>query len=185
MGKPSDITLSLADVWRSWLAFRSGKKASHAILEFEQHLPENILRLCADLNNGRYEHGRYDHKIVNEKKRRDIAVAPVRDRIVHRLLYDHLVRVCDSRFDYDVWSCRVGKGTVSALQRTKALLTKYPDAYVWRGDIVKFFDHIDHDVLRVSIGRYNIGQKAYLLLDKIISSYTIIKTDRQVCPLAI
>lgn len=54
------------------------------------------------LKISRYEHGVYGYKIVNEKKRRDIAVAGVRDRIVHRLLYDYLVAICDKNFDYDV-----------------------------------------------------------------------------------
>jgi RNA-directed DNA polymerase len=87
----SSIDLSLTNIWRSWAAFRSGKKPSREITKFEAELETNLLRLCADIYNGSYQHGAYNHRIINEKKRRDIAVATVRDRVVHRLLYDYLV----------------------------------------------------------------------------------------------
>lgn len=148
-------------------------------MEFEKHLPENILRLCADINTGKYIHGNYEHKIVNEKKRRDIAVANVRDRIVHRLLYDYLIVVCNNRFDYDVWSCRCGKGNAAALKRTKELLRKYSSSYLWRGDIQKFFDSIDQTILMSLLNRYGLDEKAYFLLDKVIKSYEV-KLDRHI-----
>jgi len=94
------------------------------------------LQLCADLHNDTYRHVGYSHRIVNEKKRRDIAVASVRDRVVHRLLYDYLVPLTDMQFDYDVWSCRMGKGLHAALRRTQYFLNKYDHSYVWRADIV-------------------------------------------------
>ena len=114
----SSINLSLTNVWHAWVAFRHGKQPSRDICIFENDLEYNLLRLCADLNSGVYEHGGYHHRIVNEKKRRDIAVASVRDRVVHRLLYDYLVPLLDTRLDHDVWSCRRDKGLHKSLMRT-------------------------------------------------------------------
>lgn len=128
----SSIDTSLSNIWRSWRKFRAGKKPSRAILEFEAELEDNLLKLCADLNSGRYKHGNYSHKIVNEKKRRDIHVASVHDRVVHRLIYDYLVPIFDSSFDYDVWSCRTGKGLHGCLDRIADLSARYPISYVWR-----------------------------------------------------
>jgi retron-type reverse transcriptase len=108
---------------------------------------------------------------VQEKKRRDIAVAHVKDRIVHRLLYDYLVKRCDKAFDYDAWSCRIGKGNVAAITRASELLRKYPDAWIWRADIAKFFDSVDQFVLQDQLKRYDVGPKAKNLLDKVIGSY--------------
>ena len=192
MGSPSDIDLSLANIWKSWYNFRKGKRNSQAILEFEWQLESNLMSLEEDLSAGSYMHGSYDHFIVNEHKRRDIAVASVRDRVVHRLIYDYLVPLCDKRFDYDVWSCRTGKGNSAALERTAQLLRKYPTACVWRGDIQKFFDSINQLKLLQLIKRYPVSDKAYEILDKIINSYPVYldrqtdrQTDRQDCPLAI
>ncbi len=173
MGSPSDIDLSLANIWKSWYNFRKGKRNSQAILEFEWGLEGNLANLHQDLVDSSYQHGSYDHFIVNEHKRRDIAVASVRDRVVHRLLYDYLVPLCDKRFDYDVWSCRVGKGNTAALERTAQLLRKHPNSYVWRGDVAKFFDNIDHHKILEILRRYNIGDKAYEIVDKVINSYPL------------
>lgn len=167
----SSIDISLTNIWRSWLAFRQDKKPSREIHAFELELEYNLLRLCTDLNTGRYEHGGYNHRIINEKKRRDIAVASVRDRVVHRLLYDYLVPLVDPKLDYDVWSCRQGKGLHEALKRTHHLLHKYGHGWVWRADISKFFDNVNHVVLKECLLRFATAKKAQNLLDKVLSSY--------------
>lgn len=131
-----------------------------------------MLLLCAQLNSGHYRHGSYNYRIVNEKKRRDIAVAPVHDRMVHRLLYDYLVSVVDTRFDYDVWSCRRGKGLHGALKRTRTLTTKYSEAWIWRADVLKFFDNIDQRTLKDCLRRLPLSAKAQDLLDIVVGSYT-------------
>ena len=169
----SSIDLSVTNVWRAWRAFRRAKKPSRAILLFEATLELNLLRLCRDLNNDSYAHGGYDHKIVNEKKRRDIAVAGVADRVVHRLLYDYLVPLVDKRFDYDVWSCREGKGLHQALQRVQKLLVKHPTAWIWRADIRKFFDSVPHDRLLEVIGRTLDCESAKKLLEIVVVSYSM------------
>ena len=173
MTDKSSIDLSLTNVWRSWRAFRAGKKPSRAILFFESNLEQNLLRLCYDLNNKLYVHGGYDHKIVKEKKRRDIAVATVRDRVVHRMLYDFLVPIVDKKLDYDVWSCRRGKGLSGALTRCSQLLRAHYDGWVWRADIVKFFDNVQHDILRDCVMRQVTDKTALYLFDKVIASYKI------------
>lgn len=129
------------------------------------------MSLCSDLNNGKYRHGSYSHHIVNEKKRRDIAVASVRDRIVHRLLYNYLVPIVDKRFDFDVWSCRHNKGLHLALQRTQQLTSKYNHGWVWRADIAKFFDSVNHRTLKKCITRVVHDPIALKLFNEVINSY--------------
>jgi RNA-directed DNA polymerase len=169
----SSISFTLPDIWHAWIAFRRGKKPSRALREFEQDLESNLLRLCAELNSSRYVHGAYNHKIVNEKKRRDIYVAAVRDRVVHRLLYDYLVQIVDPQLDYDVWSSRAGKGLHRCLSRTQQLLKKHPTAWIWRADIAKFFDTVPHENLKRVIRSRIRCAKSLDLLDKIIDSYPL------------
>lgn len=52
-------------------------------------------------------------------------MASVRDRIVHRLVYDFLVGIYDETFIYDAWSCRKGKGLLGAIERTQEFLMRY------------------------------------------------------------
>ncbi len=166
------MNLSLTNVWRTWRVFRAGKKPSRAILQYEANLENNLINLCLMLNNGNYQHGGYDHKILSDKKRRDIAVATVEDRIVHRLIYDFLVQIVDKRLDPDVWSGRKDKGLHKSLERIATLVDTYPDCYVWRADIMKFFDNVDHHMLKNHLGRFVTDEKTQNLVDKVIDSYT-------------
>lgn len=165
-------------VYTAWRKFKKGKRTSLAIDEFAYDLEGNLTRLSNELCNKSYRHGGYQPVVLYEKKRRDLAVATVRDRVVHRLLYDYLVAIYDKGFDPDVWSCRVGKGLHACLGRTKQLLRKYSHSYVWRADIAKFYDNVNHatllDCLRRKIGQ---DKSAINLLDKIISSYRTIRSQ--------
>lgn len=86
-----DIYASMTDIWKSWQAFRRGKSTSQSILWFESRLEHNLLNLVNQINNQEYKHGFYEHMVVHDPKRREIAVASVLDRIVHRYVYDQLV----------------------------------------------------------------------------------------------
>ena len=176
----SSINISVANVWRSYRAFRRGKKPSPAIVLFEYNLLDNILYLARDLQKGTYKHGEYAHMIVNDNKRRDIAVATVRDRVVHRLLYDYLVPIWDKTFIFDAWSCRQGKGFHAAIERAQYFMGKYPDAWLWRADITKLFDSVDRLKLKRLIRRRVKDPVALWLLDEVIDSYSSFDTQRGV-----
>src|SRR5579863_3121299 len=100
MGNSDSIDLSLSNLYRSWYAFRKGKRASHEVLAFQYQLEQNLVHLQTSLVTGKYKHGGYSHFEVSDSKRRQIAVAPVRDRVVHRLLYDYLEPIWDKAFIY-------------------------------------------------------------------------------------
>jgi retron-type reverse transcriptase len=170
------LTVDYRTVYGAWQAFRKGKKPSRAIDEFAYYVEENISVLSMELTGGNYQHGGYQKITVQEKKRRDLAVATVRDRIVHRLLYDFLVEVFDKSFDSDVWSCRKGKGLHGCLARTQQLLTLHQGSYVWRADITKFFDNVVHDTL-IDCLRRKVGQDetAMWLCQEVVSSYAFSK----------
>lgn len=140
-------------------------------MAFEANLESELLSLTYDINHGLYRHGDYEHKIINEKKRRDIYVAEVRDRVVHRLIYDYLVPLLNHRFDPDVWSCRLGKGLYGALGRTQQLARAHDGGWVYRADVRKFFDNVDQAVLRVALLRHVTDQKAMQLIDQTLASY--------------
>lgn len=159
-------------VYQAWLNFRKGKRPSQAIDEFAYNVETNLLELAAELANRSYRHGGYEKIILQEKKRRDLAVAGVRDRVVHRLLYDYLADVYDKSFDPDVWSCRIGKGLHKCLTRTRQLLRQHRGSYVWRADITKFFDSVDQGRLLACLER-KMGSydPAVWLSRQVIGSY--------------
>ena len=118
------IDLSLKNIWVSWFGFRKGKKASDELHRFKYYLEKNLFQLFQDLNNSSYKHGNYRKFIVCDNKRREISVASIRDRVVHRLVYDYLEKTYDRTFIYDAWSCRKGKGLLGAIERTACFLKR-------------------------------------------------------------
>lgn len=174
----SSIDISLTDVWRSYRRFRKGKKPSLAIIEFEAGLMDNIIGLHKSLDNGSYKHGPYAHMIVSDRKRRDIAVASVRDRVVHRLLYDHLVLIWDKTFIYDAWSCRKEKGLQKAIERAQDLMRRYKSAWVWRADINKLFDSVDQEALKTILRKREKNLRVLKLLDEVIDTYSSFEAKR-------
>jgi len=172
MGNVS-IDLSLANLWRSWQLFRRGKKSSSDIDQFAYNLESNLLRLWQDLDDGSYRHGGYRKFIVADNKRREISVASVCDRVVHRLLYEYLVKIYDKTFIYDAWSCRKGKGVVGAINRTQNFLLCFKNSFVWRSDIVKFFDNVDTGLLFEILCRKIKEDKALRLLKEVIESFLV------------
>lgn len=165
------IDLSLSNIWRSWFKFRQGKRATKELDDWQYHLEDNLWWLYLDLNKENYAHGPYQHFIIKESKRRDIAVATVRDRVAHRLVYDFLVSVYDRTFIYDAWSCRKNKGLIGAIERTQKFIKKYPASFVWRADVTKFFNNVSQNKLRQFLSSKITDKKATWLIEKIIFSY--------------
>jgi len=141
------IDYSLPALWHCWQQFVRGKKRSAELDYFQFHLEKNLKTLEHELKNQTYKHGAYRSFTVNDTKRRDIAVAGIKDRFVHRLLYAYLVKIYDKIFIYDVWSCRKGKGLLAAIERAQEFLAGNHNGFFWRGDIRKFFDSVDHQTL--------------------------------------
>lgn len=172
IGKES-IDLGLKNIYQSWFRYRKGKKPSYDLDHFQYNLEIELCGLYHDLNDGTYKHGDYRKFIVTDNKKREISVASVRDRVLHRLLYDYLVDIFDKTFAFDAWSCRKGKGLIGAIDRAQMFIGKYADGFVWRADIRKFFDNVDHDILFQLLKRKIRDEKALFLLKEIINSFEV------------
>ena len=137
------------------------------------------MSLHRDLNLGHYRHGGYRAFEVTDNKRRLIRVAGIRDRVVHRLIYEELKFIFDGLFIYDVWSCRAGKGLIGAVNRAQEL-RKNKNGWVWRCDIRKFFDSIDKVVLLEAITRkVNDANVLVIIKEIIFSNYNNNERERE------
>ena len=113
---------------------------------------------------------------ISDPKPRIIHKATVRDRLVHHLLHQALYDYFDSRFIYDSYSCRVGKGVHKALDRFKYFAGKVSKnhtktCYVLKGDIRKFFASIDQAVLRNILKRQIVDTDVLWLIETILASF--------------
>ncbi len=171
MGNPS-FDISIEALWRAWRLYRKGKRRSHELEVFECNLEDELMSLYRDLANGTYAHGEYSYFEVNDNKRRRVSRSTIRDKIVHRLVYDYVVGIYDCSFDYDTWSCRKGKGLAGCLDRSRVLLRRYWRDWYVRMDVAKFFDSVDHEVLRALLKRKIFDEVALQTIDEIINSFS-------------
>jgi len=167
------IDLGLINIYQSWFRYRKGKNPSQDLDHYQYNIDEEIHSLYCDLNNDTYNHGNYRKFTVTDNKKREISVASVRDRVVHRLFYDYLVEIFDKTFLFDIWSCRKGKGLLDAINRAQVFIKKYTNGFVWRADIRNFFYNVDHNILLQLLRRKIRDEKAIVLLKEIINSFEV------------
>lgn len=90
MKKRSDnLWPSVTEFPNLYLSFRKsarGKRGRQSVAAFEERLEANLLRLQAELQEGRYQPGKYVNFYIHDPKRRLISAAPFRDRVVHHAL---------------------------------------------------------------------------------------------------
>ncbi len=161
----------------AWPEFLDGKSKKRDVQEFQLHLMDNILSLRADLINGTYRHGGYEHFKISDPKPRDIHKASVRDRLVHHAIYRKLHPFFDRTFIADSFSCRLEKGPLVAINRFRSFAraasrNNTRTCWALKGDVRKFFANIDHTTLMEMLASYIPDKKILTLLKEVIDSFS-------------
>lgn len=177
------INLELLNIWQSFWNFKKGKNKTAEFYRFEYNIENNLNGLNKNIIEKNYRHGFYRTFFVCDNKKRKISEPQIRDKIVHRLIYDLLLPIYNKTFDFDVWSCRPEKGLVGALDRTKFLIKKNPDCFLWKTDISKFFDNVDHFILLKIIRRKISNETLLYLIEEVLRSFNSGKSSKKGIPL--
>ena len=125
--------------------------------------------LREELLGGTYRPGGYRFFEIREPKRRLIAAAPFRDRVVHHALCRFMAPVLERRFIAHSFSCQIGKGTMAARDCCRQLTHRYE--FVLKCDIRKYFPNLDHAVLRSKLDGVSRCPKVMDLIDAVLGSY--------------
>jgi len=134
-----------------------------------------IAALREELLSGAYQPGPYRFFEIHEPKRRLIAAAPFRDRVVHHALCNLMAPVLERTFIARSFSCQIGKGTTAARECCRRLTNRY--RYVLKCDVRKFFPNIDHAILRELLEARLRCDGVRELIRRILASY---RTDPEV-----
>lgn len=164
------------NIFAAWREFQRGKMKKPDVLAFAERAEEHLLELAGDLSSGQYAHGQYTRFVVHDPKRREIAKASVRDRVLHHAIHRVLAPLFDRSFIFDSYSSRIGKGTHTAGKRFRQFawtLSRNRTKTIWvlQLDVRKFFDSIDHRVLLGLLERRIKNDRTMQLLDIIIQSF--------------
>jgi len=141
----------MANLYRAWYKVALGKSGKPSILEFHRDLDRNLAALSRDLENGTYRPGPYHSFLVKDPKERIISAAPVRDRVAQHAIMNLYEPVFERHLIHDCYACRIGKGTHSAVLR--AFHFAKSSRYFLKMDVRKYFDSIDHAVLKAMLAR--------------------------------
>ena len=145
-----------------------GKRGKSAAATFEFDIADRLLDLQAELDNGDYQPGAYQHFVIHEPKRRLISAAPFRDRVVHHALCNVIEPLFEVRFYKYSYANRKGKGTHRAIDQLQTFAHHY--RYVLRLDIVQHFPSLDHTVLKHTLNQVVIDPHVQQLITVILGS---------------
>ncbi len=168
LGRIWPEVVSFDNLLSAYLKARKGKQSVPSVAEFTLNLETELLSLQQELTDFTYRPGRYRLFTIYERKKRQIAAAPFRDRVVHHAIMNIIEPPIDRRFIFDSYACRQGRGVHAAVNRYQHWSKRYP--YVLKMDIERYFPSIDHDVLKARLRHYLKDRFILALLDTIIDT---------------
>ena len=161
-----DQVVSLENLLLASRRAMRGKKKSPRVADFYFNLENELVELHRELLTGTYKPRPYRTFVIHEPKLRQICAADFRDRVVHHALCHILDPVFEQYLIADTYACRVNKGTHRAIKRAQYFARH--KRYFLKCDIRKYFDSIDHGVLKARLRKKIKDARVLDLLDQII-----------------
>ncbi len=169
--------ITYENLYKAHRVARLGKRNKKEVIEFEMNLSQSLWNMYYDLIYDKYKIGNYHCFKIYDPKEREIQAIGYRDRILQHVLCDnYLMPLLDSKLIYYNVACRKGKGTSLAIKALRKFMTKHykkygNSGYFIKADIRKYFDNIDHDLLKIKLKDVVNDEKILKLLYQIIDTY--------------
>lgn len=167
------------NLYRAYLASRRSKRRTRDVIQFEMSVGTNLFQIHEEPMNGTYKLAGYYYFTIHDPKVREIYALHYRDRIVQHCLCDNLLApYFEKHLIYDNAACRKEKGTLFAMNRLNGFMHEHFQKYGFQGyflkcDVRKFFDSIDHEILKERLQRIVDDKRTLHMLFDIIDSYEV------------
>lgn len=145
------------------------KRQSLEYLSFRENLSVKLEGFREELLNGTYSFSKYRQFKISDPKERIISAAPFKDRVIHHAIINVLEPVFERQMICHTYACRKGKGTHAAAR------------YAWKEakrfkcflklDVRKYFDSINHTILKKQLYHIIKDRDCLSLLYSIIDGY--------------
>ena len=165
------------NLWRAWRDFRRGKRSRPSVLAFEPEADRHVLALHRSLDAGTYRPGPYRLSWIKEPKRRLIAAAPVRDRVVHHAVHRVVAPRLDRSFVESTFACLPDRGSHRAVLCFQRGLRRH--RYVLMLDVRRYFLSIDHQRLLAILARKLKDRRLLDLFGGVSASFAGPPRDRR------
>lgn len=171
-GSDFERLTSLSHLFWCWRKARVAKSRKARVQRFDQDALRYLLIIQQRLRNDTFEFGPYRYFQVIEKKRRDVVDSPMKDRVVHWMIYEHLTTLWQKRFIHDSYGNIRGRGTHAAVKRAAEFARKPANKYVLQIDLSKFFYSVQHSHLKRAVLRHLGDERTRDLIIHLIDSFT-------------
>ncbi|PIE75207.1 MAG: hypothetical protein CSA18_01060 [Deltaproteobacteria bacterium] len=172
MKRASGLYEMIADYDNIVLAFvkaSRGKKGKSEVIDFYKNLEKNIYCLKNQFETGNFDLGHYYFFKINDPKPRNICASSFPERVIHHAV----MNICEPFFDSfsisSSYACRKKKGMHKAVYDARKKSLRYP--WFLKLDIKKYFDSIDHQILKDLILKKFKDKKLIHLFYSIINSF--------------
>ena len=162
--EPENIRIAFLNAAKS-------KRNRQEIIKFTDAFDNNIKKIYQQLKTLDLKVGNYRFFTVYDPKMRHICAAEFSERVLHHAIMNICEPVLEKNAIYDSYACRKEKGSVNALKRTQYFARKNP--WYMKMDICKYFDSIDHHILKELLSRRIKDKPVLSLFDQILSTYSI------------
>ncbi len=154
----------------AWLKARRGKRERPEVRRFAARLDAELGKLRRGLlGEEALELGRYRYFMVYDPKPRMICAAAFPERVLHHAI----MNVCEPVFEryaiFDSYACRRGKGGLKALERAQRFCRRR--SWYLKIDMRRYFDSIDHRILRELLARRFREQNLLGLFADLLATY--------------
>ncbi|MGM9805490.1 MAG: RNA-directed DNA polymerase [Candidatus Aphodosoma sp.] len=148
-----------------------GNSGKAEVVNYREHLSENLLLLQQQLLIGKVNVGKYKSFIIYEPKERKICSAAFEERVLHHALLNICAPVFERHLVDTTYANRKRKGVYKALDAAHVAMSQY--MYVAKLDVRKYFDTIDHSILKKALRRLMKEEPLLAVWEAIIDSYEV------------
>lgn len=168
-----DRVANFETLYKAYEEAAKGRRYKKEVMETAARAEMIVSDLARELQTGIYKPGGYyEFEVRNEVKRRIIHAPLFRDRIVQHAVCDVLTPIYEKKFIFDSYANREGKGNHRAVRRVRRFLREAgPGSYVLQGDFAKYYDNVNHELLKHELRRTIKDTCLLAVCDSIVDSY--------------
>ncbi len=139
------------------------------LLKNKEVLIEEVVSL---LINQTYVFNELKSFVITKPKVRQIHHSPLYpDKILHHCIMNVIAPIFMEKFTADTYSSIKGRGITQCMKKVKEAVRKSNDAYYVQLDCDKFYQSINHDVIKMLIRRVIKCSKTLCMLDAIVDTH--------------
>ena len=146
-----------------------GNRSSLSAISYCRDIDKNLETLRGNLLSPNFKWGGYRSFLITDPKQRVISTAPFEQRVMHHAIMNVLEPIMERSLICHSYACRKGKGTHAAVRYAFARCRASP--HFLKLDVRKYFDSVDHGVLKSMLRRLIKDMRVIDLLDGVIDGY--------------